>query len=316
MIKDNQFLKKMLKQRYSFWSKLQEYLNTCFARKITIKSIVSEPEPTEKLESLLVHAFCSTGIPFNIIENIDFQAFLQKACPSFHIPLHHTLSAKGIEECMLLIGIDKFMAVITDNANNIKLVWRILKEKYADKIFLKSTLQRIQKEKYEYEIALTLTVETRWMSMFECLDHILKTKIAIRALLAEENIILNQKIKNYIIDDCFWEELKNLCDFLELFINFIRKLEEDESYLSSSRYSLLSSVAIKILSIPAFSATKLEVPLTVKELIKSVVKMSDLESDDEKLSEESDKKQEDDIDSNVETLTEYEENEFDLDFDN
>ncbi|CAG8783559.1 16816_t:CDS:2, partial [Rhizophagus irregularis] len=51
------------------------------------------------------------------------------------------------------------------------------------------------------EFALTLTVETRWMSVFECLDHILKTKIAMRALLAEENIILNQEIKNYIIDD-------------------------------------------------------------------------------------------------------------------
>ncbi|CAB4432158.1 unnamed protein product [Rhizophagus irregularis] len=293
-----------------------------------------------------------------------------------------------------------------------------------------------------------------------------------RALLAEENIILNQEIKNYIIDDCFWEELKNLRDFLELFINFIRKLEGDEPYLSSafvtlqdiennillnnkipndlveysidrakyrwnnflynpavivayrldprfngelvnsgnwhdiieeeiiriagkenevqvlielseyierrggfakkhlwsglnqmpinwwnllkSRYPLLSSVAIKVLSIPASSAAsernwstynfihsklrnrmvidraeklvyiywnirilrELDVPLTtVKELIKSGVKMSDLESDDEKLGEESDKELEGDIDSNFETLTEYEENEFDLDLD-
>uniref|UniRef100_U9TUP8 Uncharacterized protein n=2 Tax=Rhizophagus irregularis TaxID=588596 RepID=U9TUP8_RHIID len=60
---------------------------------------------------------------------------------------------------------------------------------------------------------------------------------------------------------------------------------------------------------------ELEVPLTVKELIKSGVKMSDLESDDEKLGEESDKELEGDIDSNFETLTEYEENEFDLDLD-
>ena len=65
------------------------------------------------------------------------------------------------------------------------------------------TLHRIQKEKYGYEIALTLTVETRWMSVFECLDHILKTKIAMKALLAEENIVLNQEIKNHIIDDNF-----------------------------------------------------------------------------------------------------------------
>jgi len=31
----------------------------------------------------------------------------------------------------------------------------------------------------------------------------LKTKIAIKALLAKENIVLNQEIKNYIIDDNF-----------------------------------------------------------------------------------------------------------------
>ena len=89
----------------------------------------------------------------------------------------------------------------------------------------------VKTSKKSMDMTLTLTVETRWMSVFECLDHILKTKIAMRALLAEENIILNQEIKNYIIDDCFWEELKNLRDFLELFINFIRKLEGDEPYL-------------------------------------------------------------------------------------
>lgn len=89
---------------------------SCFARKITMESIVSEPELTikqtnkrkqttlnhyrssftkqdqEELKSLLVCAFCSTGIPFNVIENVDFQAFLQKACPSFHISSRHTLS--------------------------------------------------------------------------------------------------------------------------------------------------------------------------------------------------------------------------------
>ena len=53
------------------------------------------------------------------------------------------------------------------------------------------------------------------MSLFECLDHIFKIKIAMKVLLAEENIGLNQKIKNYIIDDYFWKELKNLCDYFE-----------------------------------------------------------------------------------------------------
>ncbi|RGB35349.1 hypothetical protein C1646_759431 [Rhizophagus diaphanus] len=332
-----------------------------------MESTVSESEFTEELELLSVHAFCSTGIPFNVIKNVDFQAFLQKACPSFYILLHHILSvytkkeyhtgeniAKGIEECMILIGIDKFTAVITDNANNMKLAWRILKEK-------------IQKEKYGYKIALILMVETRWMSVFECLDHILKIKIAMRALLAEENIILNQKIKNYIIDDSFVtlrdiennillnnkipndlveysiDRAKYQCDnFLynptviityrldprfngelvnssnwhdiikEEIIRIARKDNEIRNLLKSS-HPLLSSIAIKVLSIPASSTAKLEVSLTVKELIKSSVKMSNLESDDEKLGKESDKELEDNVDSNFETLTKYEENEFYLD---
>ena len=44
--------------------------------------------------------------------------------------------AKGIEDVMIEAGINKFVAVITDNANNMKAAWRILKEKYPDKIFL------------------------------------------------------------------------------------------------------------------------------------------------------------------------------------
>ncbi len=38
--------------------------------------------------------------------------------------IHHTGEniAKGIEDCMILIEIEKFVAVITDNANNMKLV--------------------------------------------------------------------------------------------------------------------------------------------------------------------------------------------------
>lgn len=271
---------------------MQEHLNTCLIRKVAIETVESESEHTtkhtnkrkqttlndyassftkqdqEELESLLVRAFCSAGIPFNVVENIDFQLFLQKACPLFQIPSRHTLSgnllnkeyqdlkkvvrnvfnetpnfcitsdgwsnvnkssvinymittpkpifyrsvytkeehhtgeniAKGIEECMISIGINKFTAVITDNANNMKSAWRILKEKYPDKIFLGcwahgvnlwvkdimkhewadnilekakqlalyfrnhqiplAALRRIQKEKYGHEIALTLTVET------------------------------------------------------------------------------------------------------------------------------------------------------------
>ena len=44
------------------------------------------------LESLLIRAFCSAGISFNVIENEDFILFLKRACPSFKIPSRFTLS--------------------------------------------------------------------------------------------------------------------------------------------------------------------------------------------------------------------------------
>ncbi len=44
---------------------------------------------------------------------------------------------KEIEDCMISIRIEKFVTVIIDNTNNIKSAWKILKEKYSNKIFLK-----------------------------------------------------------------------------------------------------------------------------------------------------------------------------------
>ncbi|CAB5295631.1 unnamed protein product [Rhizophagus irregularis] len=191
-------------------------------------------EDQQELEFLLARAFYSTGIPFNTIDNEDFQIFLKKACPSFKIPTCQSLSvnllnndyknirvvtknvlnetpyfcltsdeniAKDIKDIMIEAGINKFVAVITDNANNMKAAWRILKEKYPNKIFLGcwthginlwvkdiikhnwaneilnmakklslyfrnhqiplAALRRIQKDKYRKEIGLNLPVETR-----------------------------------------------------------------------------------------------------------------------------------------------------------
>ena len=44
---------------------------------------------------------------------------------------HHTAEniAKGIENVMHEINIDKFVCIITDNANNMKAAWNILKNK-------------------------------------------------------------------------------------------------------------------------------------------------------------------------------------------
>ena len=44
--------------------------------------------------------------------------------------------AVGLENTMKEAGIDKFTAIITDNAPNMKAAWKILKQKYPKKIFL------------------------------------------------------------------------------------------------------------------------------------------------------------------------------------
>ncbi|CAB4410252.1 unnamed protein product [Rhizophagus irregularis] len=101
---------------------------------------------------------------------------------------------------MISIGIDKFIAVITDNANNMKLAWRILKEKYADKIFLGC-----------------------WANGINLLDP---------------------RFNGELVNSGNWH------DIIEEEI--IRIAGEDNEV--QSRYPLLSSVAIKVLSIPASSA--------------------------------------------------------------
>ncbi|CAG8809317.1 2969_t:CDS:2, partial [Gigaspora margarita] len=85
---------------------------------------------------------------------------------------------------------------------------------------------------YNLEIALTLMVDTRWTSSFECLDHVLQARSAIYAVLAEDSVEINNNVKATILDCEFWMDLKKLRDFLEPFIIFIRQLESDKSYLS------------------------------------------------------------------------------------
>jgi len=109
--------------------------------------------------------------------------------------------AQGIKLTMEQAGIDKFAAVIIDNALNMKAAWRILKTEYPNKVFLgcwahginlwikdilkidwaKSILEKgkevvhyfrnhqiplatlhwFQLEKYRHTIALVLTIDTR-----------------------------------------------------------------------------------------------------------------------------------------------------------
>ncbi|CAB4403798.1 unnamed protein product, partial [Rhizophagus irregularis] len=341
-------------------SRLKEHIEKC--KDINVETETSQPQGTKRkrqqtfdeykfaftskdqiiLESLLIRAFCSAGISFNVIENDDFILFLKKACPSFKIPSRFTLSntlldqefehlelvvnsalsesptyclisdgwsniqrtsivnymistpkplffkvtafkeerhtaeniALGLETTMKNAGINKFGAIITDNAPNMKAAWKILKQKYPKKIFLGcwahgihlwmkdiisiewikeiiekakklliyfrnhqvilAALRRLQKEKYGKEIALILPCDTRWGSSYSCINQLFLTKSAIRSTIVEDHLNLDDRMKSLISRDTFWNDLGKIRNFLENFAIFIKKLEGDETFLSTA----------------------------------------------------------------------------------
>ncbi|CAG8798715.1 26141_t:CDS:2 [Dentiscutata erythropus] len=204
-------------------TRLQEHINTCALRNLNetsnnnkrqkVSNLTSQEQI--ELESLLARAFYTSGVSFNVIENIDFQAFLKKACPSFNIPSRHTLSNSLLD-----------------------------KEYMNLQVVVQNTLDETP---YHCLIALVLTVDTRWTSTFECLDHVLQTQAAIYAILTEDGIELDENIKAIIVDYTVWADIKKLRNFLEPFIIFIRQLESDEPYLSSA-YKILQDLKKKIIN--------------------------------------------------------------------
>ncbi|EXX61861.1 hypothetical protein RirG_167190 [Rhizophagus irregularis DAOM 197198w] len=268
------------------------------------------------LESLLIRAFCSVGISFNVIENEDFILFLKKACPSFKIPSHFTLSntlldqefehlelvvnsalsesptyclisdgwsniqktsivncmistpkplffkatafkeerhtaeniALGLETTMKDAGINKFGAIITDNASNMKAAWKILKQKYPKKIFLGCWAHGIHlwmkdiisiewiKEIIEKAKKLSIYFRNHQRSSYSCINQLFLTKSAIRSTIAEDHLNLDDRMKSLISSDTFWNNLGKIQNFLENFAIFIKKLEGDETFLSTAYF--------------------------------------------------------------------------------
>src|SRR5260364_116257 len=66
------------------------------------------------------------------------------------------------------------------------------------------------------------------------MDHLLQTKNAIRSLLIKESIGISPNIKNHLMNDLFWQNLKHLHNFLEPFVKFIHELEGDVPLLSAA----------------------------------------------------------------------------------
>ncbi len=86
--------------------------------------------------------------------------------------------AQNIKLTIEQASVDKFATIITDNVSNMKAVWRILKTKYPNKVFLSCWVNDInlqikvilkidqansiqfQLEKYGHIITLVLTIDT------------------------------------------------------------------------------------------------------------------------------------------------------------
>ncbi|CAG8850091.1 14967_t:CDS:2, partial [Gigaspora margarita] len=197
----------------------------------------------KELESLLAHGFYSAEnsdlntvinyllnkIQFlclvtdswsNIHKDSIINFMITTPKPLFYKSVHtkedqHTVQniAEEIDKVMQELGIDKFVAFITDNTPNMKAAWHWPKNvletsKKIINYFRNYNIPlaafcHLQIEKYEHIISLVQTVDT------------------------QESIEISPNIKIHLMNDLFWQNLKHLRNFLEPFVKFIHELEGD-----------------------------------------------------------------------------------------
>ncbi|CAG8807502.1 36900_t:CDS:2 [Gigaspora margarita] len=208
-----------------------KYCSTSYVKNIThmtdhldnCKNFLSSKNQSSTLQkSLLAQAFYSTGVSFNIIDNLEFRLFLNRACPNFKIPSRFSLSNKMKEARHtaenIAAEIDEVITEIGCWAHNInlwikdmmKLSWKneiienakSIIQYYCNNKVLLATLKRIQKEKYQKNITLLLTGTTRWRSVYYY--------------------------------DMFWNDLQTLNNLLQPFVKFINSLQSDYYTLSNA----------------------------------------------------------------------------------
>ncbi|CAG8628838.1 2135_t:CDS:2 [Dentiscutata erythropus] len=190
----------------------EELINT-MSNELTYKHSESDQK---ELENLLARAFYSAGMSFNIIENEDIKAVFQKDIPWFKILSRYRLSNT------------------------------LLNQEYVKiKQLVETTLHRLQIKVYNNHISLLLPGDTRWGSVFYSAKNLLETKAAIQRITLEDNVKISDEIKNLILSDNFWFNLKILYNFLSPFAIFLKKLQTDQPTLSTV-YSELCKLKISI----------------------------------------------------------------------
>ncbi|CAG8809376.1 18942_t:CDS:2, partial [Dentiscutata erythropus] len=265
-------LQSHLEKCISYQKKLIEYelINTLSSDNSTKKRRIQDEldykysESDQKaLENLLARAFCSAGMSFNVIENEDIKAVFQKDIPWFKVPSRYCLSntllnqehvrIKQLVESIL--NESEYLCITSDGWSNIhRLPWacqivRSMKEilNYVRNYQISlATLRRLQMEVYNKHISLLLPGDTRWRSVFYSASNFLETKTAIPRMTLEDNIKISDEIKNKILSDNFWLNLKILCNFLSPFAIFLKKLQNDQPTLSTVYSELLIILSYKL----------------------------------------------------------------------
>nr|CAG8451399.1 5077_t:CDS:2 [Entrophospora candida] len=218
------------------------------------KCSIKEKEELDKYLSLVIFG---SGLPLSIVENQSGQttvtnqlliSWLLYQKPLFWKALEtkessHTAEyiSEKLEEVINEVGQDKVVAVLTDNAANMKKAHKILNNKFNKIIFIDlpwakeiidsvkdivkffkkhhiegSCLNRIQIEKIGKRIQLQLPGNTRWGSHNFCL-----------------NSIIAKLISKLVDTNSFWPATELLCSFLKLFVDMFKIFESDKPNLSS-----------------------------------------------------------------------------------
>ncbi|CAJ0833650.1 4166_t:CDS:2, partial [Entrophospora sp. SA101] len=171
------------------------------------------------------------------------------------------LLVQKIEEVISEVGQDKVVAVLTDNAANMKKAHKILNNKFNKIIFIDlpwakeiidsvkdivkffkkhhiegSCLNRIQIEKIGKRIQLQLPGDTCWGSHYFCLNSIIASKKALQVVVFENAVqrtITSELISKLVDTNSFWPATELLCSFLKLFVDMFKIFESDKPNLSS-----------------------------------------------------------------------------------
>ncbi|CAG8741132.1 6110_t:CDS:2, partial [Dentiscutata erythropus] len=178
-------------------------------------------------EILLTCAFISLGIPFNVIENPDFLAFLQKTNPSYTVPSHYRIS------------------------NILATLYHLQQEKYRHEIGLRLNLKHL----YDF-----LKPFANFIYMIES-NHLLLSTAYVKFNKLQNFVKNNQQIPKEISSQAV-KFGNNRCDkeIIQLAGNkpselVLKELANYIGKIVSNCASNLSEVALKVFSIPASSAS-------------------------------------------------------------